>query len=104
MELNESLLSECEEFFELIPTEKHDSDLDRAIDSLRTFIEHDLDGRSHDPEDVFARAVQCRLMEIWGLISKADKAADPNLSDYYENVMSQLEDVSGYETDDCTEE
>lgn len=102
MHLNESLLSECEKFFDLIFNEIADVKLGRAMDSLRIFLERDVDGWTEHTDEVIARAVQCRLMEIWGLVSPTEKAADPDLKEYYDNLISQLEDVSGYEADeDC---
>lgn len=104
MKLSESLLIDCEEFFELIFNEANDVKLDRAIDSLRTLLERDMDGWTDHTDEVIARAAQCRLMEIWGLIPKSEKAADPDLKEYYDNLVSELEDVSGYETDEMEEE
>jgi hypothetical protein len=105
--LNEQILRDCEEFFELIVNESGDLKLDQAIDKLRTFLERDVDGWTQHSEEVLARAVQCRIMEIWGLIPRAEKQADPDLKEYYDTIVGQLEDVSGYETDeadDCEED
>ena len=41
--LNEEILRDCEEFFELIVNESGDVKLDLAIDKLRTFLERDVD-------------------------------------------------------------
>ena len=101
--LNEEILRDCEEFFELIVNESGDVKLDLAIDKLRTFLERDVDGWTHHSEEVLARAVQCRIMEIWGLISRAEKQDDPDLKEYYDNIVEQLEGVSGFETDEADE-
>lgn len=104
MYLNESLLNDCEEFFELIVNEQDCEKLDRAIESLRNVLERDIDGWTSYEDEKLARIVQCRMMEIWSLIPKSEKTADPNLSDYYENIISQVEEASGYETDDYEDE
>lgn len=100
MKLSETLLNDCDEFFELITNEDSDLKLDQAIDSLRVFLEEDADGWTDYSDEAIARAVQCRLMEIWKLIPKAEKFIDPDLYDYYENILEQLEEYSGYEKDD----
>ena len=102
--LNEQLLSDCDEFFDLIVNEEGSAKLNQAIDSLKNLLESDVDGWTQLPEDVLARAVQCRLMEIWGLIPRAEKQADPDLKEYYDTIVHSLENVSGYETDDEPEE
>lgn len=103
MELNETLLRDFEEFSELIVNEEKNVVLDRAVESLRNFIERDVDGWTEHTESELARIAQHRLMEIWGLISKAEKKADPDLREYYDNIVTELEEISGYETDDDEE-
>jgi hypothetical protein len=104
MLLNETLLGDCEEFFSLIANEEQNVNLDKAIDSLREFLEQDIDGWTSHSEQVLARAVQCRLMEIWGLISKAEKSEHSELQEYYDQILEIIEDVSEFETDDVEEE
>lgn len=98
--LNEEILCDCEEFFDLIVNELGDLKLDLATDKLRTFLERDVDGWTQHPQEVLARAVQCRIMEIWSLIPRAEKKADPDLKEYYDNIVNRLEELSGYETDE----
>ncbi len=104
MKLSEMLLSDCEEFFDVIANADGDLKLDQAIDALRIFLERDADGWTDQSDEVVARAAQCRLMEIWGLISRQEKVENPDLKEYYDNLIYQLEDVSGYETDECEAE
>ena len=100
MKFSECILMDCEEFFELIDNEADNSKLDQAMDSLRNLLEEDIDGWSDDSEEGLARAAQCRLMEIWGLIPKTEKSMNPDLREYYDNLVNRLENVSGYETDE----
>lgn len=102
--LNAEFLSNCEEFFGQIANEDGDLELSNAIDSLREFLERDVDGWTNYADHVLARAVQCRMMEIWGLVSNAEKQQNPDLEDYYNQLMEQIEEVSGYETDDVESE
>jgi hypothetical protein len=104
MLLNETLLNDCEEFFDLIANEEQNVKLDKAVDSLRVFLERDIDGWTNHSEHVLARAVQCRMMEIWGLISKAEKAGHSELKEYYDQILAVVEDVSEFETDDVEDE
>ena len=101
MKLSETLLIDCEEFFEAIANEKSCPRLDRAIDGLRNFLERDVDGWTNYTDDVVARAAQCRLAEIWRLVSREEKNLNPDLEQYFENIESELEEISGYETDDA---
>ncbi len=100
MKLSETLLNDCEEFFEAIANEKSCPRLDRAVDGLRNFLERDVDGWTNYTDDVVARAVQCRLAEIWSLISMEEKNLNPDLEHYFENIEMELEEISGFETDD----
>ncbi len=103
MRMNEHLLSECEEFFELIVNEEKNPSLTKAIHSLREFLEKDVDGWTSFDDEKLARAVQCRLMEIWGQIPRAEKIESADLKDYYDEIIYHLESVTGCETDGPTE-
>lgn len=91
--LNEELLERGEEFLELIANEDENVDLDFAIDSLRTFIERDVDGWTSYSEDDLAIAVQGRLEEIWNLISPQEKSDNYLLEEHYEDIMNDLEEI-----------
>jgi hypothetical protein len=104
VKLSETLLVDCEEFFDVIANEAGDVKLDRSIESLRNLLERDADGWTYHSDETLARATQCRLMEIWNLIPKSEKNIDPDLREYYDYIVGQLEDLSGYETDDDEEE
>ncbi len=97
--ISEDLLDTCEEFFSLIANEKKDADLEDSIESLREFIEKDVDGWTNHTDEELAHAIQCRLFEIWNLISAEEKSINPNLEDYYDEIISQLESASGFEMD-----
>jgi hypothetical protein len=99
MNLSVTLLNDCEEFFEAIANEKSCPRLDRAIDGLRNFLERDVDGWTNHTDEIVARAAQCRLAEIWSLISREEKALNPDLEQYFENIEMELEEISGFETD-----
>lgn len=104
MLFNETLLTDCEEFFALVANEEQNVKLDKAIESLREFLERDIDGWTNHPDDVLARAVQCRMIEIWRHISRAEKVNHSELKEYRDHIMAQIEDLSPYETDDPEEE
>ncbi len=73
MRVNEELLERCEEFFEQIINEEDCVDLDYAIDSLRHFLEKDIDGFTQFDDEELIYAVQNRMEEIWDLISTQEK-------------------------------
>ena len=98
--LNQSLLNDCEEFLELVENNQENSELETAIESVRRFLEHDVDGWTNFSEPELARAVQCRLAEIWKLIPRSEKKNNPNLHDYYDQIKEQVAEISEYENDD----
>ena len=106
MNLSETLLIDCEEFFEAIANEKSCPRLDRAIDGLRNFLERNVDGWTNYTDEVVARAAQCRLAEIWSLVSREEKNLNPDLEQYFEDIERELETISGFETDgdECDED
>jgi len=104
MRLNESLLSDCEEFFEQVAFGDDCADLSEAIESLREVLVRDVDGWTNFSDERLARLVQCRLSDIWGQIPKTQRNANPDLKEYYGNIIEQLEELSGFETDECEED
>lgn len=90
MRLNEELLEKVEEFFDLIPNDQGEVELDSAMDRLRRLLEEDIDGWTHYSDDELAFKVLCRMEEIWDLIPDADKE-DSDLEEYYEEIMRSLE-------------
>ena len=99
MRFNETLLIECEEFLGNIINEENNQNLTLSMEALRDFLEKDVDGWTNSSDDALARAAQCRMMEIWGLISRGEKSLNPDLKEYYDEIVSRLENVSGHETD-----
>ena len=99
MNFAEQLLSDCEEFFELSASDTECDKLDRATEALRNFLERQSDGWTNYSDEELARATQCRLMEIWRIIPASQKLRDPNLRDYYDELVTRLEETSGFETD-----
>ena len=100
MFLNQELLQGAEEFFDQISNEDECEELSRAISSLRSFLEKDVDGFTHYTEEKLAYAVQSRLEAIWRLISRKEKDENSNLAETYQELISLTEDASGYEAED----
>ena len=99
MQLSEQILNDCEELFILIQSEEVEAKMDYAIQSLQSLIESQVDGWTHYSDEMYARTVQHRLMEIWSLISSEAKIRAPELREQYDKIVQNLEGVSGYETD-----
>jgi hypothetical protein len=100
MRLNERLLNECEEFFDLIVNEEGSLELSDAIESLREFLEKHVDGWSNLTDEKLASAVQSRLMEIWGLIPRSEKAVNGDLKEYYDAIIYGIEHMDECAADD----
>ena len=88
--LNEELLSQCEEFFDLIANENEDELLANSIESLRTLLEGDVDGWTSLSEEDLRFSVESHLEEIWSLITDEEKKDNYMLEDFYEEIMSEL--------------
>ncbi len=95
MRLNDELLERVEEFFDLIVVKDDSVELDQAIDSLRRFLEKDVDGWTSHSKGDLAYAVHSRLEDIWSLIPPADKSENFNIRDYYNDLMAWLENLLG---------
>lgn len=87
MRLNEDLIERVEEFFDLIPNDSGDTDLDFAIDRLRCLLEED------NYEDDLAFKILCRMEDLWDLVPKAYRD-DSDLQEYYEDIMRDLESIT----------
>jgi len=87
MRLNEDLIERVEEFFDLIPNESGDTDLDFAMDRLRCLLEED------NYEDDLAFKILCRMEDLWDLLPKAERE-DSDLQEYYEDIMQDLENIT----------
>ena len=102
--LGQYLLPKTEEFLDEIVNENRDENLDFAIESLRSLLEKEADGFTYTPSDELAYAVQCRLEEIWNLISTKEKKINFDLAEYYEDLLSEVEEYSGYEAERASSE
>lgn len=87
MRLNEDLIERVEEFFDLIPNDSGDTDLDFAIDRLRCLLEED------NYEDDLAFKILCRMEDLWDLVPKTYRD-DSDLQEYYEDIMRDLESIT----------
>ena len=94
---NELLLADAEEFCSLIINEEKNEEIDEAKDSLLEFLSSDVDGWTSERDDVLYRAVQCRVDEIWDLVSKKEKSTNFDLTDFYEDFVNRLSTQTGYE-------
>lgn len=99
MFLNQELLNSCEEFFEQIVNNEENEELDVAIDSLRSFLEKDVDGFTQLSEEKISYFTQSRLEEIWELISQEEKEMNPDLFEMYQEILEVTEDASGIQAD-----
>lgn len=102
MRLNEDLLERVEEFFDMVPNDNGDVDLDFAMDRLRCLLEEDIDGVTHYAEDELAFKILCRMEDLWDLIPETNR--DSNLQEYYEEIMQDLERITAAESDACFSE
>lgn len=100
MFLNQELLQACENLFEQISNIENSQRLDYSMNSLRHFLEKDVDGFTSHAEDKLAYAVQSRTQDIWNLISKKEKKENSDLADLYVEVLNLTEDASEYEADE----
>lgn len=100
MSVNQELLDQCEDFFELILNEEQNEEIDFAVDSLRHFLEKDIDGFTQHSNEKLALAVQSRLSELWDLISEEELETNEDLQSTYQELLGTLEEMSGYEADD----
>lgn len=87
MRLNEDLIERVEEFFDLIPNDSGDTDLDFAMDRLRCLLEED------NYEDDLAFKILCRMEDLWDLVPKAERE-DSDLQEHYEDIMQDLENIT----------
>ena len=102
--LSQSLLQEVEEFCEQITNEEENSELEFAVESLKRLLEEDADGKTSLSNEEIAYAVQCRVEEIWDLISKREKKENSFLEDYYDELLRRVESISDYEADEPSED
>ncbi len=96
MRLIDELTPKCEEFLEMIENTEANEDLTEAIESLQEYLGQVSDGFICQPNQEIAYSVQNRLEEIYALISDQEKDEDPILGDSYDDILCELEELSGY--------
>ena len=101
--VSQEILEHVEEFLDLITDEEDSSDLETATDSLRRYLERDVDGWTGHSAGELVDAVEERMETIWELISDFEKTENSLLEEYYEAVIEHLESVSRSEPDDDEE-
>ncbi len=92
MRLNEDLLERVEDFFDLIPNDSSDTDLDFAMGRLRCLLEED------NYENDLAFKILCRMEDLWDLIPEVHRE-DSDLQEYYEDIMQDLERITSSKSD-----
>lgn len=97
--LSQTLLEKCEEFLEQIANENHCEELNFEMESLRFFLEKEVDGITTTSSQELAYAVQCRIEEIWDLISPDEKKINPDLEEHFGELMTQIEQISEYQSE-----
>jgi len=71
-------------------------ELEFALESLRFFIEEDVDGFTHMTPQFLAYSVQSRLEEIWELL---DWDQRKSTTEIFKKFIERVEKASGYEAD-----
>ncbi len=101
--VSQEILEHVEEFLDLITNEEDSSELETATDSLRRYLERDVDGWTGYSSGQLVDAVEERMEAIWKLISDFEKAENSLLGEYYDDVIEHLENVLRSEPDDDDE-
>ncbi len=97
MQLSRRYLNLTEKLSEFVL--EMNEELEFALDSLRSFLERDVDGYTSISGDALAYAVQSRVEEIWSCLSDIDKSRNANLIAFIKKFIRRLEKDSGYEAD-----
>lgn len=97
MPLNRRYLNLTEALIDLI-FEIND-EAEGAIESLREFLEIDVDGFTSIKGEVLAYAVQSRLEEIWGLLNDEERFGNKAMVAFLRKFVARVERDSGYEAD-----
>lgn len=90
MRLNEELLEKFEEFFDLIPNEMDDVDLDSAMDGIRRTLEDDIDGWTQHSEEDLKNRILLQLEDLWEMLPRSTKT-DMDLEEYYQEILQSLD-------------
>ena len=105
MDLNQTLLNMCEEFFDEITNKENNPNLDSDIHHLRQELEQCLYGYIKKSDYQLAVMVEEEISNIWHEISPKEKKQNPELESHYREIMALTTDVIEYrEEDECDED
>lgn len=105
MDLNQTLLNMCEEFFDEITNKENNPNLDSDIHHLRQKLEQCLYGYIKKSDYQLAVMVEEEIANIWHEISPKEKRQNPELECHYREIMALTTDVIEYrEEDECDED
>lgn len=91
--VNVELLERVEEFFDLIVVADEDVELVAEMESLRQFLERDIDGWTKLPSEELAAGVLSRLENVWEFLSNEAQRHN-DLPEHFEEIMSELEAIN----------
>ena len=100
MDLNQSLLNMCEEFFDEITNKENNPNLDSDIHHLRQKLEQCLYGYVQKSECSLAVLVEEEISNIWHEISPKEKKQNPELECHYREIMALTTDTIEYQEEE----
>ncbi len=100
MDLNQTLLNMCEEFFDEITNKENNENLDSDIHHLRQKLERNLYGYTKMNEYSLAVLVEEEISNIWHEISTREKRQNPELECHYREIMAVTTDVIEHREED----
>ena len=93
MDLNQTLLNMCEEFFDEITNKENNPNLDSDIHHLRQKLEQCLYGYVQKSECSLAVLVEEEISNIWHEISQKEKKQNPEIECHYREIMALTTDT-----------
>ena len=93
MDLNQTLLNMCEEFFDEITNKENNSILDSDINHLRQKLEQCLYGYVQKSEYSLAVLAEEEISNIWHEISQREKKQNPDLECHYREIMALTTEI-----------
>ena len=100
MDLNQTLLNMCEEFFDEITNKENNPNLDSDIHHLRQKLEQCLYGYTKKSDYQLAVMVEEEIANIWHEISTREKRQNPELECHYREIMAVTTDVIEHREED----
>ena len=102
MDLNQTLLNSCEEFFDEITNKENNQNMDSDIHYLRQKLEQCLYGYIKKSDYKLAVEVEEEISNIWHEISLKEKKQNPELECHYREIMALTTDIiENREEDEC---